>query len=290
MLAKYIVYQGPALSALGRVALSGVLQRLGGSQKQKKLVVPGQQVQTVLPPRPKSLVEAFLTHVGAQANAYRGTVPPSLFPQWALPIAASILQTTGYPLARTLNAGCRLELREPIPSGEPLHVSAQLTQVDDNGHRALLRVQVVTGTAKAPSALVGEITSYVPLERTKSQGTAKEPRRVPASAREQTTFLLARDAGLSFAELTGDFNPIHWLAPYARASGFDGVILHGFATMARSFEALHAQRPLSSMDVRFVRPLVLPAKVALFTDGDSNMYVGEGNRGLAYLEGTYTTA
>ncbi len=72
------------------------------------------------------------------------------------------------------------------------------------------------------------------------------------------------------ALLTGDVNPVHWLRPYARAAGFKSTILHGFSTLARSVESLHRARfagdidRLASIEVRFTRPLVLPARVRLF--------------------------
>ena len=59
----------------------------------------------------------------------------------------------------------------------------------------------------------------------------REPSRVPGDARELSFWNLSASAGLEFAKLTGDFNPIHWVPAYARASGFRNVILHGFATM-----------------------------------------------------------
>ena len=47
---------------------------------------------------------------------------------------------------------------------------------------------------------------------------------------------------LDFAKLTGDFNPIHWVPAYARASGFRSCILHGFATMSYAMEAIRSAR------------------------------------------------
>ena len=102
-------------------------------------------------------------------------------------------------------------------------------------------------------------------------------------------------AGLDFAKLTGDFNPIHWLAPYARASGFRAVILHGFSTFARSIEALNRSRfagdpsKLTVIDARFSRPLVLPARVGIYVTNDGGIWVGDAPGGGAYLEGRFET-
>jgi acyl dehydratase len=97
---------------------------------------------------------------------------------------------------------------------------------------------------------------------------------IPNHAREIDSLVLRRNAGLEFALLTGDFNPVHWLSPYARALGHQGTILHGFASMAHLFESL--KRALSAgtgetlrvFDARFLRPLVLPAALGVFLDGD----------------------
>ena len=89
---------------------------------------------------------------------------------------------------------------------------------------------------------------------------------MPLDAKEIAFLRLTGTAGRDFAALTGDVNPIHWFAPAARAAGFRGCILHGFRTLARTIEALNRRvfagdpRALASIDVRFMRPLVLPAK------------------------------
>ena len=98
----------------------------------------------------------------------------------------------------------------------------------------------------------------------------KERVRVPVDAREIAFWRLSAHAGLDFAKLTGDFNPIHWVPPAAHAAGFRNVILHGFATLARAIEGMNRTlfagdtNKLATIDVRFTRPLVLPARVGLY--------------------------
>ncbi len=117
---------------------------------------------------------------------------------------------------------------------------------------------------------------------------------MPANAHEIAFLRIREDAGLDFAKLTGDFNPIHWLKPYARAAGFRTVILHGFSTVARAIEALNRARfsgdpyRLQSIDVRLSRPLVLPARVGVYVSGDQ-IWVGDAPGGGVYLEGRFVT-
>jgi acyl dehydratase len=87
---------------------------------------------------------------------------------------------------------------------------------------------------------------------------------------------LRRQDGRVFALLTGDFNPVHWSSPYARAMGFKTTILHGFASMARVYAALEAAlgpRKLEVLDLRFTRPVTLPGRIAIFLDAD-RVFVG----------------
>jgi hypothetical protein len=111
--------------------------------------------------------------------------------------------------------------------------------------------------------------------------------------KELARWNLGTHVGLEFAKLTGDFNPIHWIPPAARANGFRNVINHGFSTMARAIEGLNRSlfsgdvSRLEAIDVKFTKPLVLPAKVGLYID-DDRVFVGDAPGGPAYLVGTYS--
>jgi acyl dehydratase len=285
----HLVHQGPVLRALGGVALSSLGPRAPSSSSAPLL--PAGWTEAIVPPRPESLVRDYIRHVGGDPGWYRGVLPPHLFPQWTFPLAARALAHLPYPKTRIVNAGCRLEVRAPLPAGEPLHVKVRLESVDDDGRRAVIVQRLVTGTAREPEAVVAELRAIVPLgKREKSGGKARPA--VPVGAKEIAFLRLSAHAGRDFAALTGDVNPIHWLAPAARAAGFRGCILHGFGTMARAIEALNRRvfagdvRALAAIDVRFTRPLVLPARVGVYVS-DRNVFVGDAPGGGAYLEGKY---
>ena len=113
-------------------------------------------------------------------------------------------------------------------------------------------------------------------------------------AREGARWPNGPRAGLEFALLTGDFNPIHWIGPAARMAGFDAQILHGFGSAARTSEALIAEvfggdpHGLSALSMRFTHPLVLPSEAALFLGPQEQTYtVGLEPGGLAFFVGTY---
>ena len=289
---RHILQQGPVLGALAR---AGWIAATGGSPT-GTFEVPGPEFTTTLPPRPSGLIRDYIRHLGGDPGSYRGRVPAHLFPQWVFPLQARGLEGIQYPMHKVLNGGCRIEMKAPIPAGEPLLVSARLQSIDDNGKRAVIHQRSVTGTPSTADALVADMYAIVPLSGPKTDADKKAPRkpkpRVPEGARELAYWNISANAGLDFAKLTGDFNPVHWIAPYAKAAGFRNVILHGFSTFARAIEGMNRGLfagdvdRLKWIDVKFTRPLVLPARVGLYID-DDNVFVGDAPGGPAYLVGRF---
>ena len=183
------------------------------------LTLPSAEIVEKIPPLAGDLVRDYVRHVGGDPNAYRGTIPAHLFPQWGFPLAARTLKGIPYPMLKVLNGGCRVEQRAPLPAGVPLIARARLADIDDDGRRAVLHqschrygegAQAVTGTSM-PSCRWG---------RQGREAGEEGAVRVPDGARELGYFRLAPDAGLAFAMLTGDFNPVHWIKPYPARSAF----------------------------------------------------------------------
>jgi hypothetical protein len=294
---RHAFAQGASVAALGRVALAGLRTHDHGVPKLPP--GPGPWIEARLPPRSPELVRAYIKHVGGDPAWYRGRLPAHLFPQWGFPLAARALLGLHYPLAKVINGGCRLENRAPLPADEPLEVRARIESIDDDGRRAIITQRVVTGTVTTPDAVVADLRAFIPLGAKKEETNGKRPAKarptVPAGAHEIAFLRIREDAGLDFAKLTGDFNPIHWVRAYARASGFRTVILHGFSTFARAIEALNRARfagdpsRLQTIDARLSRPLVLPARVGVYVNGDGGIWVGDAPGGGAYLEGRFET-
>ena len=288
----HLFRQGPVMWTLLKAATTG-----GGGGETGDLEIPGPELTATVPPRHSTLVRDYIRHVGGDPSWYRDTLPPHLFPQWGFPLLAQTLDPLTYDLRRILNAGCRMEARRPLPAGQPLNIEAQLVEVDDDGRRVLLTERLTTGTDEVPDALECHITALVPLGKGSKDGSKKkkkkEKARVPGHAREIHRWRLSATSGRDFAVLTGDINPIHWVAPYARMAGFRGRIAHGFSGMARMAESLNGQlwsgdvSRLANLEVRFVRPLPLPARVGVYVDDADGCFVGEAPGGPAFFTGTF---
>lgn len=287
---KHVFEHGPAIRALGSAALSSLMRR---GDHAAVSAAPGAWHEATVPPRSPALIRDYLVHIGADPAWYRGQLPPHFFSQWGFPLAARAIAHLPYPMTRVLNAGCRIDVSQPLPDDEPFVVRARLEAVDDDGRRALITTRVVTETAARPEAIVAELRTYVPLTRERG-GSGKGRPSVPSDAREISSFRLGKDAGLDYAKLTGDFNPIHWVPLAGRAAGFKGCILHGFGTLSRAIAAMDGAlfggdvARLRSMDARFTKPLPLPGRAGVFTL-DDRVWVGDAPGGDAYLEATIVT-
>ncbi|HTD91939.1 MAG TPA: MaoC/PaaZ C-terminal domain-containing protein, partial [Burkholderiales bacterium] len=86
-------------------------------------------------------------------------------------------------------------------------------------------------------------------------------------------FVVCRDDMGRFAEMSGDFNPLHVDESFARSKGFTGVVVYGALIIAKVSQLIGMQLPgrdalWTSVALDFVRPL----------------YVGQH----AYVEGVVT--
>ncbi len=77
---------------------------------------------------------------------------------------------------------------------------------------------------------------------------------------------LPGDLGRRYAAVSGDRNPIHMHSLTAKPLGFPAAIAHGMWTKARALAALEPRLPDAfAADVRFRRPILLPARVEFAT-------------------------
>jgi hypothetical protein len=294
--ARHLLSQRKVIAALAGIVGDEIGR--GFSRSRSSLPkLPGPEFSAQVTPPSERLIQDYLRHVGGDVRAHAGTIPAHLFPHWGLPLAARSAHGLPYRMISAVNGGCRLTLHAPLNLSEPLRVRARLVGASDDGRRAVLQQSIVTGQGKNDAAIEAELYVIVPsAEAGRGKVPVERPPRdrprVSSSARELTRFRLSANAGLAFALLTGDLNPVHWLRPYARAAGFERPILHGFATLARVIEALQlrvfggATDRLASIDVRFTRPLELPAEVGLYVDGEQ-LSVGSGLGELAHVTGSF---
>lgn len=270
---QHLLRQGPVVASFTRLLLGG---GTGGP-------VPGPELERRFGPPPHGLVRDYLDHLGVPGPV--STVPPHMFPRWCFALTGRLVQRLPLPLGRAVNAGCRVEVLGPLPVDEPIVVRGRLERVDEGERRFLVTQSFVVSTPSSPDALRSEVDLLV--KRNGRRGPSKrDPERVPESAREVARLCLTPADAVAFAHLTGDVNPLHWWGAYARRAGFPGVILHGFATMARAWVAAEAdaQSPVRRWRCRFLAPVGLPSGIGVYRSGAA-VFVGGGPGAVAQLAG-----
>ncbi len=213
-------------------------------------------------PPPDDVIRWFVDWCHGDQAGYAGVVPPHLFPNWCLPICTRLLMQTGYPLPRIVNQGLSITINGDLPRGEPLFLRASLEDIQPLDGKVEFVQRVITSAAHSPRAIVTDIVSTL---ITKRRGPRRNRQGHGDEMREVRRFTMAEGDGLAFGLLSGDLNPMHWSARYARFMGQSGHIAHGFAQFARSYEALvETHGPIHQAKARFVAPLRLPVGVILY--------------------------
>ena len=242
--AGYALSQTASISTLLKIGVGVPFKAKPTEEALAAVVVPGPLVSVDLPAVPQSLLDEYTAWTGGAADT---AVPAHLFAQWTFPAWMSALSALPIPMTSVLNQGCRLEMHAPLPAGEAMQCTAQLATVEREPTKIKIATKITTGTASGPAytALVHAVIpqkSKGPKAPKEADRTLREPATVPPGAECIAEHALTGASGRHYAFLSGDFNPIHWIGPAAKAAGFKTVILHGFAQMALIHEDLIRSR------------------------------------------------
>lgn len=212
-----------------------------------------------LPAPSNSLVDQYIAWCGAPALRYANELPPHFCSHWALSLLSQIGASVPYNVLDILNQGAHITVNHPIPRGVPLYLSGKMISVVKEATRVRIHIRITTSTDKYTDAHILDSFLSVPLKTDKKLSKKKPFEPLPMN--EIGTWTAGPSAGVDFARLTGDFNPIHVFSPLGRLAGFGGCILHGFGFMARSWEVCrNAGLDISDADLRFTKPLKLPTE------------------------------
>lgn len=140
----------------------------------------------------------------------------------------------------------------------------------------------LTVTASSGGEVVWEELS-TNLARGKGTGEREQRDELPTLT-EREVWAVPESLGRQYGGASGDRNPIHLHAVTAKLFGFPRAIAHGMWTKARAVAALPQLDDAVTVDVRFVRPLLLPGRAAFLT-GDGAFAVRSPDGTTTHLEG-----
>jgi acyl dehydratase len=255
---------------------------------------------------------------------------PATYPHvLAFPLAMTLMTDADFPFAvlGLVHIGNRVVQRRPLSSGVPmtLTVWAEHLRVHERGTAFDI---VATATDADGDELWLDRSTYLKRgrsspaadtgSRTAGHDEAGSPRDTSSIAGRDDTgsphdaspaagrptrgapptpsaiWRVGRRIGSDYAAASGDRNPIHTSRLLARAFGFPGTIAHGMWTKARCLAALEGRLPAAfEVDVRFKRPILLPATVAFTVtrrDERTGVFtVDDAGRRTPHLTGTLTS-
>ena len=199
---------------------------------------------------------------------------PATYPHvLAFPLHLALMADGRFPFGAIglVHVSNRITQHRPIAVGESLQLRVRPTALEDHPRG---RTFSILSEALIGDELVWEERSTM-LHR--GQPSAAAPPRELSPEPPSPPFLaewnLAGDLGRRYASVSGDRNPIHLHPLSARALGFPRAIAHGMWTKARCLAALEPLPAAFVVDVRFRRPILLPASVRFGSAEE-----GEGER------------
>lgn len=215
---------------------------------------------------------------------------PATYPHvhaFGVQMALMTRQDFPFPLLGTVHVANRITQYRPIRLSEraALRVRAENLRPHEKGRQ----FDMVSELSIEDVLVWREVSTYL----RRGGGSGSSQGKQLAAPSPNAIWRAPEDTGRRYAEVSGDRNPIHLHPLTARLFGFRSAIAHGMWTKARALAAFEGRLPEGyTVDVRFKRPVLLPAKVA-FTSWRTEGWAFElwnATKPEPHLEGTISSA
>jgi hypothetical protein len=196
-----------------------------------------------------------------------GVLPPTYPHVMAFPLAMQLMTQDSFPfpVVGLIHAANWMRVTRLIGADESMtiRVYADGLRRHDRGHEFDL---VATATIGTEEVWQGRST-YLRRQRSDPRRAGRAPATRLEIPKPLGMWTVPAAVGPAYARASGDHNPIHTSRLAARLAGFGRPIVHGMWSKARCLAAIDRPAPPYTVDVRFKRPIRLPATVAWSTDG-----------------------
>ncbi|MGY5318639.1 MaoC/PaaZ C-terminal domain-containing protein [Neomicrococcus lactis] len=251
-------------SALTGTPLGGLLKKvpLGGSSKAhgnavlptERVSVSGQSIER----------QKLVSYQRLMKDTVRDELPSVFLHAAAFPVALAAMSTADFPLPLMGMVHLKnvVEHRRVVAPEEILNISAWTENLQ--AHYAGTQFDAVAEISVGDEVVWRGVSTYL------SKGTflAGKPERPEREERDTdtpqsiATWKLSGDTGRDYAEVSGDFNPIHLGTIPAKIAGMKGAIVHGMYSAGRALAATAPNGQPYEWSIEFEAPVFLPAIVA----------------------------
>jgi acyl dehydratase len=222
--------------------------------------------------------------------ALRDAVPPTYLHVLAFPLAMRLMTDSAFPFGvlGLVHVENRIEHVRPVTVGETPSFRVHAEGLRDHPRGRQFDVVAV---ATVDGERVWEGRSTYLRRGGGSGGESSEKAERPEAPAAEAIWKVPADIGRRYGAVSGDRNPIHLHDLSAKAFGMPRAIAHGMWLKARCLAALEAEQPPAfAVEVRFKKPVLLPATVGFSTtpDGAGRAFaLHDAKRGIPHLEGRF---
>ncbi|MGO1562648.1 MAG: MaoC/PaaZ C-terminal domain-containing protein [Actinomycetaceae bacterium] len=224
--------------------------------------LPARALTATVTPDDVAHLAAYQRLVGARVG---DELPAGYVHVLGFPLAMALMARADFPLAPLgmVHVANRIEQVRPVRLGEEVGLTAWAHGAREHRRGTTVELEVaaevageVVWTGRSTYLSKGAVPPVLSREPAPGERTVAE---IPAHA--QALWNVSPAEIHTYAQVSGDRNPIHTSRLGARAFGFSGRIAHGMYTAAR---ALHTVRLPAAFtwDVQFASPLPVPGKAA----------------------------
>jgi acyl dehydratase len=275
-------------AALGSIPGASLVPFLGIGGRSKQI-----PTTTLVVPESRVDLDRLATYCRVCGFTLRDTLPPTYPHMLAFPLQMSLITEEDFPFGGIglVHIANSITQHRPIRVGEALELRVRATPLEPHPKG---RQFAFVSEARAQGDLVWESASTTLHRGGGGDQTDEGADRfaeidfgdLPAASEWRL------DAGLGrrYGAVSGDRNPIHMSEWTAKPLGFPKAIAHGMWTKARALAALEGELPGAlRVEVRFKRPILLPARVAFASaprqGGAVAFAVRDARKGTPHVEG-----
>jgi acyl dehydratase len=220
----------------------------------------------------------------------RDTLPASYLHILGFPLAMSLMTDGDFPFGviGLVHVANQIEHVRPVALGET--PSFRVHAEDLRDHPKGRQFDVVAIATVAGERVWEGRSTYLRIGAGSGKATKddnKSDRSAPPPP--EAIWQVPGDIGRRYGAVSGDRNPIHLHNISAKLFGMPRAIAHGMWLKARVLAALQPELPESfTAEVRFKRPVLLPARVAFSTDKSADgraFALHDAKRGIPHVEG-----
>ncbi|MFT4200844.1 MaoC/PaaZ C-terminal domain-containing protein [Gordonia sp. (in: high G+C Gram-positive bacteria)] len=223
-----------------------------------------------------------------------GTTLPLTYPfVLQFPLVMKLMTSKEFPFSAvgSVHVENRIRRYRQISPTEHLTISTQAGNLRE--HRKGLLIDVTSRFEVGGDLVCEQVGTFLSQQRTSLSDEERGP-----APKEQTPpppdAVLSVNLGQirNYAQASGDRNPIHMGNLPAKAFGFPRAIAHGMWSAAAAIANVSSKLPDAvDYQVRFGKPILLPAKVNLYTTpagapGDYDISILDRKKGFPHLTAT----